>query len=1087
MLGLVELQKYQGDALASLGWSGAERIVAWAGEAPLDAGTQAHLKALGLIVGSGQIAGTADGDEIFGQGGNDSISAGSGDDQLYGGGGHDTLSGANGNDTLYGGEGDDTLYGGNGNDILDGAAGNDRLYGNAGNDTYLFGHGDGQDTISSDYDTSPGKYNVLQFKAGVAPEEVAARRAGNNLVLTLAGGSDQVTVTLFFDDDSPSNAYNPVQAVRFADGTEWTLAQIVARALVTTTGEDSIRGVIGADVLDGGPGNDTLSGAAGNDMLYGGEGSDKLYGEGGADLLDGGAGSDTLSGGADNDTLYGGEGNDSLYGEGGADVLDGGAGNDWLSGGAGNDTYWFGHGDGQDTISSDSDSSSVKYNVLQFKAGVSPDEVSVRRSGNDLVLTLAGGTDRVTVNYFFHSDSPSNTYNPVQVVRFADGTEWTPTQLVERALASTDGTDSLRGMSGADVLDGGLGNDTLNGAAGNDTLYGGEGDDSLFGEGGEDVLDGGVGNDTLKGGADDDTLYGGEGNDSLYGDAGADVLDGGAGNDWLSGGVGNDTYLFGHGDGQDTINSDSDSSSGKYNVLQFKAGVAPEEVAAQRSGNNLVLTLAGGTDRVTVEYFFYSDSPSNTYNPVQVVRFADGTEWTPAQLVERALTNTDGADSLRGMSGADLLDGGMGHDTLNGAAGNDTLYGGEGNDSLQGEAGADVLDGGVGNDTLKGGADDDALYGGEGNDSLYGEGGADMLDGGAGNDWLSGGVGNDTYLFGHGDGQDTINSDSDSSSGKYNVLQFKADVAPGEVGVRRSGNSLVLTLAGGADRVTAEYFFYSDSPSNTYNPVQVVRFADGTEWTLAQLVERALATTDGADSIRGLNGADLFDGDLGNDTLNGAAGDDTLYGGEGNDSLQGEAGADLLDGGVGNDTLKGGADDDTLYGGEGNDSLYGEAGADVLDGGAGNDWLSGGAGSDTLYGGIGNDTLEGNAGNDIYRFGRGDGQDTVSDYDTTSGNTDRLVFGEDIAADQLWFSRSGNSLLVGVIGTGDRVTINGWYSNSTYRVEEFHAGDGAVLLYSQVDALVSAMAAFSPPAAGETSLPGSYRETLDAVIAANWQ
>ena len=71
--------------------------------------------------------------------------------------------------------------------------------------------------------------------------------------------------------------------------------------------------------------------------------------------------------------------------------------------------------------------------------------------------------------------------------------------------------------------------------------------------------------------------------------------------------------------------------------------------------------------------------------------------------------------------------------------------------------------------------------------------------------------------------------------------------------------------------------------------------------------------------------------------------------------------------------------------------------------------------------------------------------------------------------------------------TDDQVTINNWYSGSAYRVEQFHAGGGAVLLHGQVAALVSAMAAFSPPAAGETSLSGNYRETLDAVIAANWQ
>jgi hypothetical protein len=34
---------------------------------------------------------------------------------------------------------------------------------------------------------------------------------------------------------------------------------------------------------------------------------------------------------------------------------------------------------------------------------------------------------------------------------------------------------------------------------------------------------------------------------------------------------------------------------------------------------------------------------------------------------------------------------------------------------------------------------------------------------------------------------------------------------------------------------------------------------------------------------------------------------------------------------------------------------------------------------------------------------------------------------------------------------------------------------------------VSAMAAFSPPAAGQTTLPANYQTALAPVIAANWQ
>lgn len=55
-------------------------------------------------------------------------------------------------------------------------------------------------------------------------------------------------------------------------------------------------------------------------------------------------------------------------------------------------------------------------------------------------------------------------------------------------------------------------------------------------------------------------------------------------------------------------------------------------------------------------------------------------------------------------------------------------------------------------------------------------------------------------------------------------------------------------------------------------------------------------------------------------------------------------------------------------------------------------------------------------------------------------------------------------------------------------IEMYHTTDAnAVLLNTQVDKLVQAMAAFAPPAAGEMTLPESYRADLDPVLAANWQ
>ncbi len=538
--------------------------------------------------------------------------------------------------------------------------------------------------------------------------------------------------------------------------------------------------------------------------------------------------------------------------------------------------------------------------------------------------------------------------------------------------------NNFSGGTGNDILDGGAGNDSLDGGAGDDTLLGGEGNDILYGQAGND------------------TLLGGMGNDSIYGGVGNDTLDGGAGNDYLEGGLGNDTYLFGKGDGQDSISSDYETSAGKFNTLRFKAGVAPGEIVATRSGNDLVLSIAGTSDKITLGYFLYNDDPLNAYSAIQQVKFDDGTVWDIAALKERMFAGTAGADTITGTTADDVINGQAGNDILYGQAGNDTLLGGMGNDSIYG---------GVGNDTL---------------------------DGGAGNDYLEGGAGNDTYLFGKGDGQDSISSDYDTSAGKFNTLRFKAGVAPGEIVATRSGNDMVLSIAGTSDKITLGYFLYNDDPLNAYSAIQQVKFDDGTVWDIAALKERMFAGTAGADTITGTTADDVINGQAGNDILYGQAGNDTLLGGMGNDSIYG---------GVGNDTL---------------------------DGGAGNDYLEGGLGNDT------------------YLFARDSGRDTVYDYDTTAGNIDVARFGANISADQLWFSRSGSDLSIDVIGTDNRLTISNWYSSSGYRIEQFKTSDGKTLLDSQVQNLVDAMATFSPPVAGQTTLPNSHQSGLNTVIAANW-
>ncbi|WP_345540069.1 calcium-binding protein [Variovorax defluvii] len=98
-----------------------------------------------------------------------------------------------------------------------------------------------------------------------------------------------------------------------------------------------------------------------------------------------------------------------------------------------------------------------------------------------------------------------------------------------------------------------------------------------------------------------------------------------------------------------------------------------------------------------------------------------------------------------------------------------------------------------------------------------------------------------------------------------------------------------------------------------------------------------------------------------------------------------------------------------------------------------------------------------------------------------------MSLGPDVSADQLWFRQVGRDLELSIIGTNDKLTIGNWYAGSANQVEQFKVSDQAVLLYNQVDALVAAMAAFAPPAPGQTSLPPDYQTALNAVIAANWK
>jgi len=1005
---LAELARYSGASLQSLGWDALALQRAEFEPNQSNPAVQTLMTELGVSFVSGSKYGGAAHETFFG---------GGAADILYGGDGIDLLSGADGNDTLQGELGDD---------LLDGGAGNDYFRGGRGSDTYVFGPGDGQDEIENydwwnsapeaDWQTA---IDVLQFKSGISPANVSAARAGADLLLTVGGGSDQVRVEAYFANDSTTLGFG-VDEIRFVDGTVWTDAEIRDFVTQGTAGNDLLIGFAdGDDAIDGLAGNDQIQGRAGNDVLDGGDGQDLLTGDAGDDTLRGGAGIDSLSGSDGNDVLLGGDGDDGtahwsqggnngggLYGGLGDDVLDGGLGTDFMEGGLGNDTYKFGRGYGADLVNNfdlwwgtTQAQADAETDVLLFNPDVLPADVTARRSGNHLLLSINGTADSIRITEYFQGDT---TQNPTSIdeVRFDDGTVWT------------------RAMIRTRVLEGTAAGETITGFLDDDTFFGLAGDDVLYGRAGNDVIDGGDGRDTLQGEDGNDVLLAGPGdNEGVYGGAGDDTLDGGPGTDYLKGNTGSDTYLFGRGDGQDQVRNydewngvpEADSAT-TLDVVRFKAGVLPSEVRVQRSSDHLVLSITGTTDQITILSYFSGNRIDNEVR-VDEIRFEDGTIWNGATVAALLFAGTSGGDSINGL---------LSDDTITGQAGDDYLYGGPGNDTIDGGDGRDSLSGEAGNDVLRAGAGD--------NESLSGGDGDDLLEGGAGTDALNGNRGSDTYLFGRGDGQDTITnydywngSPETDAATTTDLVLFKPDVLPTEVLARRASNNLVLSITGTSDQMTLLNYFWNDTTAHNYR-VDEIRFDGGTVWDAATVRSLVLAGTANGETLIGF--ADL------NDTIDGAGGVDYLYG---------RAGAD------------------TLRGGDGDDSLSGENGDDTLEGGAGADYLGGDAGNDVLDGGAGNDLLRGVTGSDTYLFGRGDGQDTLRNYDWWNGTpeadaataTDVLLFKAGVTPADVIGQRNSNSLLVTIAGTSDSVNLQEYFSGGTtannVRVDEIRFADGTAV------------------------------------------
>ena len=400
---------------------------------------------------------------LFGGGGNDTLTGGSGGDQLFGQAGNDTLLGKGGADLLFGGTENDTMTGGDADDQVFGQGGDDRMIWNPGDDTDLNEGADGGDTVEVN-----GGNGTEQFTTTANGTRVRFDRVTPAPFSIDIGTSEKLVLNANGGDDTYSATGN--------------LAALIGITVDGGAGADTILGSNGADMLLGGDGNDFVDGQQGNDTAFLGAGDDEFQWDpgDGSDVVEGQSGSDAMTFNGANISermeVSANGGRVRFTRDVAGIVMD-------LDDVEAIDARTLG---GADIVivndMSGTDITRVAANLAASGGGddATADNVIVHGTNGDDVVSVTGSGTSTTV---------SGLAARVDVTGAIAGSD----RVTVNAEASDDVVDASTLAASAALL-------TADGFDGDDVLIGGNGDDTLLGGNGDDVLIGGPGNDTIDGG-----------------------------------------------------------------------------------------------------------------------------------------------------------------------------------------------------------------------------------------------------------------------------------------------------------------------------------------------------------------------------------------------------------------------------------------------------------------------------------------------------------------------------------------------------------------------------------------------------------
>jgi Ca2+-binding RTX toxin-like protein len=821
---------------------------------------------------------------IFGGGGNDTITGGSGADMLFGEGGDDTLNSRGGADFLFGGSGGDILVGGDADDQVFGESGVDRMIWNPGDDTDLNEGGSGVDTVEVNGAGASEQFTVTANGARVRFDRLTAAPfaidigAVENLTLNMNGGDDSFSAT-------------------------GNIAALIKLTVDAGAGNDTVLGSNGVDLLLGGDGNDFIDGQQGNDTALMGDGADVFQ-------WDPGDGSDVVEGQLGTDTM----------------LFNGSAGSEIFEMLANGERLRFTRNLGNIVM----DTNDVEK--INLEAGASTDTVTINDlSGTDVTevrvnlagviggVTGDGSADTVIVNGtnggdivdIFGSGTSYSVVGLHALVNVAN-TEGANDSLVVNTLGGNDGVTASTVVAGIVKLtvDGGVGNDTLIGSGGADMLLGGDGNDFMDGQAGADLALMGAGDDIFQ-------------------------WDPGDGSDTIEGQADNDAMLFFGADVNENI--DISANAGRVRFFRDAATVTMDlddveriDFRALGGADNIVIGDLSGTDVKDIGLDLRGPNGGGDGQADSIVVNATQADdnfgaagdaggiqvfGLPARVNIFHQEQANDRLTLNGLAGADVIDAtSLEADgiqlTMNGGLGNDVFLGSEGND---------LINGGDGDDTALMGAGDDVFVWNPGDD----------------NDTLEGQDGFDTMLFNGANVAEAI--DISANGGRIRFFRNIANVTMDTNDVE----AITFNALGGADVVVVNDLSGTDL---TELNVNLLTFSGGGDTQPDTVIVGATNDDDvavvvgdvtgvsvlGLAVVVNITGAEAFSDRL---TLNMLSGDDVM-------EASGLAAGSIqltADGGENNDVLVGGEGADVLTGGGGDDVLIGNGGTDVLDGGLGDD------------------------------------------------------------------------------------------------------------------------------------------------------